>query len=61
MKSVSILNGFTSKMEAIESMNARRGNLMLVEVIHNGGMPVTPIAYFVLDQDGMDTMQETLR
>lgn len=61
MKSVSVLNGFTNKREAIESMAARRGELLLVEVIHNGGLPVTPIAYFVLDQDALDTLQETLR
>lgn len=60
MKTVSILQGFTSKREAIEHMAKLKGELVLAEIIHNGGLPVTPIAYFVIDQTRVDIFQETL-
>lgn len=60
MKTVSLLQGFTSKREAIEYMGSLKGNLVLAEVIHNGGLPVTPIAYFVIDQVMINVIQETL-
>ena len=60
MKTVSLLQGFTNKREAIEHMNSRRGELVLAEVVHNGGLPVTPVAYFIIDQQMIDIFQETL-
>jgi hypothetical protein len=60
MKAISILHGFTNKREAIEFMSTLKGDLILAEVIHNGGLPVTPIAYFIIDQTMIDLIQETL-
>ena len=60
MKTISILQGFTNKREAIEFMGSLSGTLVLAEVIHNGGLPVTPIAYFVIDQTLATSIQESL-
>ena len=58
MKTYTFLRGFTNQQEAIEHMGTIEGDVVLCDVRHLKGMPVTPVAWFLMVKENVEGLFE---
>jgi hypothetical protein len=51
MKTFTFIRGFTNQQEAIQYMGSIEGDIVLCDVRHVSGMPVTPIAWVLVTKE----------